>query len=112
MIIKQIIFFYLALMMFSCDSKNYTRTYHLPKAKADNFTSSSVDTEAKPSGITWDKPESWIPTKGSSMRLASFTVPYSGGSGDISVIKLGGAGGGLESNVNRWRRQLSLEPKA
>ena len=43
------------------------------------------------------------------MRLASFSVPYSGGSGDLSVIKLAGTGGGLESNVNRWRRQLKLE---
>ena len=46
---------------------------------------------------------------GSSIRLASFLVPYSGGTGDLSVIKLGGTGGGLGSNVNRWRRQLKLE---
>ena len=44
------------------------------------------------------------------MRLASFAIPYSGDSGDLSVIQLGGDGGGLKSNVNRWRRQLILEP--
>ena len=44
------------------------------------------------------------------MRLASFAIPYSGGTGDLSVIQLGGDGGGLKSNVNRWRGQLNLEP--
>ena len=44
------------------------------------------------------------------MRLASFVIPYSGGTGDLSVIQLGGDGGGLKSNVNRWRGQLNLEP--
>ena len=43
------------------------------------------------------------------MRLASFDIPYSEGSGDLSVIQLGGTGGGIEANVNRWRRQLNLE---
>ena len=43
------------------------------------------------------------------MRLASFAIPYSGGAGDLSVIQLSGTGGGIESNVNRWRQQLNLE---
>ena len=42
------------------------------------------------------------------MRLASFAIPYSGGTGDLSVIQLGGDGGGLMSYVNRWRGQLNL----
>ena len=44
------------------------------------------------------------------MRLVSFSVPYSLGLGDLSVIKLEGDGGGLLSNINRWRRQLNLDP--
>ena len=46
------------------------------------------------------------------MRLASFKIPYSVGYGDLSVIQLSGAGGGIESNVNRWRRQLDLESQS
>ena len=56
-----------------------------------------------------EKPNSWVPSVGSSMRLASFQIPYSSGSGDLSVIQLNGRGGGLESNVNRWRKQLDLD---
>ena len=44
------------------------------------------------------------------MRLASFEVPYSTGSGDLSIMELSGSGGGLEANVNRWRGQIGLDP--
>ena len=64
------------------------------------------------SGIKWEKPEMWVASNGSSMRLASFEVPYMGGTGDLSVIQLAGTGGGLKPNINRWRRQLNLEPQS
>ena len=44
------------------------------------------------------------------MRLASFEIPYSGGVGELSIIQLGGEGGGLEANVTRWRGQICLGP--
>ena len=44
------------------------------------------------------------------MRLVSFEIPYSGGVGELSIIQLGGEGGGLEANVNRWRGQIGLGP--
>jgi hypothetical protein len=42
------------------------------------------------------------------MRIGSFTLPYSTGNADLSVIKLGGTAGGLAPNINRWRGQLNL----
>ena len=42
------------------------------------------------------------------MRLLSFSIPYSMGMADLSLIKLNSTGGGLELNVNRWRKQLDL----
>ena len=95
-------------MILSCDFGNHTRTYHLPKEKINNFK--VVDKATETSGLTWEQPDTWVPSKGSSMRLASYSIPYSGGYGDLSVIQLAGTGGGLEPNVNRWRRQLNLEP--
>ena len=99
-------------MVLSCDSGNHIRTYNLPKVKEKNFTPSTIKKEIKPSGFIWEKPDSWTPSKGSSMRLASFAIPYSRGSGDLSVIQLGGTGGGIESNVNRWRQQLDLKSQS
>ena len=112
MIIKHIIFPFLVLMVLSCDTNNHIRIYNLPKPKANNFPSTHLKKDTGPSELIWEKPDSWMPSDGSAMRLASFAVPYSGGSGDLSVIKLSGNGGGIESNVNRWRRQLNLDSQA
>ncbi|SVC57029.1 uncharacterized protein METZ01_LOCUS309883 [marine metagenome] len=112
MIIKQILFFCLSILILSCDSNNHIRTYSLPKGKTNNFNLPSIKRETATSGFVWEKPDSWIPSEGSSMRLASFKIPYSVGYGDLSVIQLSGAGGGIESNVNRWRSQLDLDSQS
>ena len=44
------------------------------------------------------------------MRLASFEIPGEGDPGDVSVSNLSGTGGGLLSNVNRWRGQVGMAP--
>ena len=110
MIKNQITFVLLVIALLSCDSGNHTRTYHLPKGKNKSFIQPAVENKKESSGFTWEKPDLWIPTEGSSMRLASFEVPYSTGSGDLSIMELGGNGGGLEANVNRWRGQIDLNP--
>ena len=110
MIKNQISFILLLLVSLSCDSGHHTRTYHLPKTKVNTFTPSTVERVREISIFTWEKPASWIPAEGSSMRLASFEIPFSTGSGDLSIMELGGDGGGLEANVNRWRGQIGLDP--
>jgi len=93
----------------SCGKDNHTRTYQLPKSEVPP----KLQPENNPkSSISWEIPEMWVTSSGSSMRLASFEVPYMGGMGDLSVIQLGGTGGGLMPNINRWRRQLNLEPQS
>ena len=87
-----------------------TRSYQLKKTNKQNTIDKVVENRNISTKLIWEKPNSWVPSEGSSMRLASFAIPYSGGTGDLSVIKLGGDGGGLKSNVNRWRGQLNLEP--
>ena len=96
----------------SCGQDNHIRTYQLAKTKAPVNKPRVETPEKKSTGFSWTKPGSWIVSSGSSMRLASFDVPFSGGMGDLSVIQLGGTGGGFEANVNRWRRQLNLEPQS
>jgi hypothetical protein len=60
-------------------------------------------------GIGLDVPDGWEKSAGSSMRVASFKIPGTGGvDGDVSVIPLGGDGGSTLDNVNRWREQLKL----
>ena len=112
MIIKKITFFCLTIVLLSCDSPNHTRTYNLPKVKKNDFAPLDLNKTTEHAELIWEKPDSWIPSEGSSMRIASFAIPYSGGTGDLSVIQLSGTGGGIESNVNRWRQQLDLESQS
>ena len=45
-----------------------------------------------------------------SLILASYKIPHDAGDGDVSVISLGGDGGGMLANINRWRMQVGLDP--
>ena len=60
---------------------------------------------------TWEVPPTWKSAPASTMRLASFALGGAGGqTGDLSVVALGPAAGGLLANVNRWRGQFGLAP--
>ena len=97
------------IILQTCGKDNHTRTYHLPKSEVH---SKIQPIKIPKSGISWEIPEMWVTSSGSNMRLASFEVPYGGGTGDLSVIQLAGTGGGLMPNINRWRRQLNLESQS
>jgi hypothetical protein len=59
--------------------------------------------------VQWAKPEGWEEVPPGEMRLASFRVAGKGGKqADVSVVPLGGLGGGDLDNVNRWRGQVGL----
>ena len=91
------------LFLINCENSNKVRTYKILKTTEKKQSRESV---FKQNIITFDIPDSWIQIDPTAMRLASFLVPYSDGKGDLSVIKLVGDGGGIQANVNRWRRQL------
>lgn len=61
----------------------------------------------------WKAPAGWVASNGSSMRIASFSLPGKKSSSqetaDLSVIVLSGDGGGQVANINRWREQLKLQ---
>ena len=107
--IKSILLIWVMVILQACGQDTHIRTYRIAKPKPPDTAPRDEAPKANSAGFSWKKPESWIPSSGSSMRLASFDIPYSEGSGDLSVIQLGGTGGGIEANVNRWRRQLNLE---
>lgn len=57
-------------------------------------------------------PPGWQPAPTSSMRLVNFVVPNETGGepAEAYVTVLGGDGGGVEANVNRWRQQMGQDP--
>lgn len=95
----------LLLICISCDDNRHIRYYRVQKVTIKPTINSQP---SAPFSIHWDTPIHWITTKGSSMRIGSFDIPFSDGIGDLSIIKLSGTAGGLAPNINRWRGQLSL----
>jgi hypothetical protein len=62
-----------------------------------------------PAPLTWTAPPGWESLTPGEMRVASFKVTGQGGKqADVSIVPLGGFGGGDAANVNRWRGQVGL----
>ncbi len=57
--------------------------------------------------VIWQAPGDWKQEAASQLLTAAYTLP---GGGRVTVSKLGGDGGGLAANINRWRGQLGFEP--
>jgi len=62
---------------------------------------------AKP---TFTVPANWTEQTPGSMQLAKYVPAGASGKAEVTVAVLPGDGGGTGANVNRWRRQLGLEP--
>ncbi len=58
---------------------------------------------------TWTAPANWQAQPLGQMRKGSWLVTDAGGTADISVLPLGGGGGGNLANINRWCGQIGLE---
>ncbi len=67
--------------------------------------------ETKKPKVNVVPPESWVPSEGSAMRVASYSITGPEGTfADVSVIPLPGDSGSILDNVNRWRAQVQLAP--
>ena len=113
-IFQTISFVLFFLLLYGCDKNRYIQSYRTPKKdfglQLEAPQPSSKITSPDVTNLTWELPDSWIPSTGHSMRLASFDIPFSDGVGDLSIVSLGGGSGGLLANVNRWRGQVNLSP--
>lgn len=59
--------------------------------------------------LKFDTPEGWLPSQGSSMRIASLSVEKEGHPpADFAITSFPGDTGGMVANVNRWRGQIGL----
>lgn len=63
-----------------------------------------------PSVNKFQKPEGWEQIANLPMSVLTMRHSKDEGKIDITVTPLAGNAGGLESNINRWRTQLSLPP--
>jgi len=77
-----------------------------PRAQSTNVKTTPRDNANRPA---WVIPPGWEEAPAGQMLVAKFIVPGSGGTrAELNVSQLGGLGGGILPNVNRWRGQLGL----
>jgi len=59
----------------------------------------------------WQAPADWQEVPPAQFLLAEYAITGANGAkADVNVAQLSGDGGGLLPNVNRWRRQIGLDP--
>ena len=77
---------------------------------AQRFGARAPETQESP--LSWTLPAGWQELEASGMRIANLR-PAGHPEAECTLVVLGGDGGGLEANVNRWRQeQMGLEPLA
>ena len=59
-------------------------------------------------GLAWTAPDSWTVDTSNKMRVVNYRFGESGES-ECYISVLGGDGGGVEMNVNRWRSQVGVD---
>ena len=105
-----LVFILVLFLSSSCDNNKKPRQYRLAKDSLENTVLDKLPVKEK-NNFTWDAPTSWIIKDNNSFSLASYEIPYQNDSADLSITKFSGDAGGVLANVNRWRRQLDLEPQ-
>ena len=87
-------------------------TMGMTQVQPGSTTAEAGETSAAGSGgspqLKWDKPEGWSDAPSASMRDINLSFGPDG-VGECYVARLPGAAGGLESNINRWRKQMGQE---
>jgi len=79
------------------------QVYTVPKEHTD------IPVNAAP--ISWTLPEGWKQKEPDGVRIGSFAIHgENGGDAEVAITSFPGAVGTELDNVNRWRRELSLEP--
>lgn len=66
-------------------------------------------TDGPPSRFTFDTPEGWVKQPARQMRDVTFK-PHPASKAECYVSVLGGMGGGMAANLNRWRQQMGKAP--
>jgi hypothetical protein len=68
--------------------------------------------EGREPALKYTAPPGWKDLGAEGMSVATLQLTEGDQSAKITVSPMGGPAGGLAANVNRWRRQVNLEPMA
>jgi hypothetical protein len=86
-----------------CAAGDQIKVYTVPKEH------SAIPVNSAP--IHWTLPPGWTQKPADGIRLGSFAIPgEKGGQAEVAITSFPGSVGTELDNVNRWRRELSLNP--
>lgn len=81
--------------------------FSLPSGMPGGMSGGGDPHASEGGGLHWATPVGWSELATSQLRQANFKVGDAG-QAECYLTILAGDGGGLEANVNRWRKQMSL----
>jgi hypothetical protein len=109
----------------SCGADDQIKVYTVPKEHAAvqlaqapapahaQMAASAQDIPFNSAPVRWTLPAGWKENPPTPPRLASLAIiGENGGKADVAITSFQGQVGTELDNVNRWRRELSLEPVA
>lgn len=103
-----LLYLLISLLHVGCNSETDVRIYKIAKQAPPNNIDSNKTNNLS---LSWTTPNNWIQKPVTDFRIASYDVPTNNNEqADLSVTKFPGDAGGIEQNVNRWRRQIKLDP--
>ena len=106
--------FCVTLVLAGCQEQEAIRSYDVPKETPEEAKKGGGWALAKGRPFRFTKPDDWEerpPDRPQGVpRLAVFVVRDGEHLAEVSVVPLPEQGAGALANVNRWRRQLGLEP--
>ncbi len=103
------------LVLTGCD-RGQVRSYSAPKdapSASNRLAGTAMGIGQMPEvvtpSVTWKLPAGWQELPASQMRVGHFAISGTDGqNAQLTIIPLGGMGGGDLENVNRWRGQVGL----
>ena len=104
--VRYLLYYILTILFLSCENDDTPRVYKLKKPIAVNSEEKNI--AANDEEISWNIPSDWEEIQGNSFSLAVYKILNTSDYSEISITKFPGDAGGIENNVNRWRRQVGL----
>jgi hypothetical protein len=95
------------VLLAACNKKEEEPKFAPSHSTMQGGASSSV------AGISWTVPAAWKDEGPRQMRVATYTIPGSGGAGDAecAVFYFGSdQGGNIDANISRWESQFDGSP--
>ena len=100
----------MSMSFVGCDEQPI-ESYEAPKGAPSPIDSDAGGDHSHGSQLSLTTPEGWnVEPPSSPMIFAAFAVGEASNPARVTVTPLGGDGGGLLQNVNRWRSQVGLAP--